>query len=91
MFANGIPTQSSLLPWREIDGRAVIIQPRQGEVHELDTVGTFIWTRVNGSRSVAEIASELMESFEVDLSQAETDVREFLAVLAGKDLITWGP
>jgi hypothetical protein len=83
------PTRKERLPWREVDGRAVIVQPAQGEVHELNPVGTFLWKSADGTIGVNEIAARLAERFEVAPEQAAADAREFYAGLEARGLITF--
>ncbi len=75
------PTRRDKLPWREMDGRAVIIDPKKGKVHELNPAATLIWKTADGSRSLQEIAELMENEFEISLEQALADAVEFLAVL----------
>ena len=81
------PRQLVRLPWREIDGRSVVINPKRGEVHEFDEVGTFLWKNADGTRSVEDIATALTTEFEVDLSSALADTKEFYSTLDALGLI----
>ncbi len=81
------PTRLPRLPWREIDGRAVVLNPRRGEVHELDPVATFLWARADGTRTTEELAALVTESFEVELEVALTDTRELMSALENRGLL----
>ena len=81
------PRQIVRLPWREIDGRSVVINPKRGEVHEFDEVGTFLWKHADGSRSVEDIADALTAEFDVDLSSALADSKDFYTSLEALGLI----
>lgn len=83
------PSRKQRLPWREIDGRAVVVQPIVGQVHELNGVGTFLWKQADGSRSLTEIIHALTEAFEIDAREAESDVQEFYQTLEKNGLIQW--
>ncbi len=65
----------------------MVINPKRGEVHELDEVGTFLWKSADGSRSVEDIATSLAGEFEGDLSSALSDTREFYSALEALGLI----
>lgn len=81
------PAKTERTPWREIDGRAVIIQTKAGEVHELNATATFLWRQTDGSRTVAELAEALRAEFEIDEATALADVNAFLGELAAKGLL----
>lgn len=50
-------------------------------IFNLNGTGTFIWERIDGRRTGAEIATLLARDFDVAQAQAETDYVEFLAQL----------
>lgn len=81
------PLRKQPLPWREIDGRAVLVNPRANEVHELNPVGTFLWLHADGTRSIRELGAALSEAFEVEPEQAVADASEFFTHLARSGLI----
>lgn len=51
------------------------------DAFELDEVSAQIWTLCDGAHTVDQIAGEIVARYEVDGSQAEQDVRDFLADL----------
>jgi hypothetical protein len=83
------PTRAERLPWREIDGRAVIVQPRAGKVHELNPVATQLWRGADGRRSVEELAREVATRFDVEPPRALADATEFFRSLQELGLVTW--
>ncbi len=48
----------------------------------LNEVGTFVWERLDGERSLAAIADELTASFEVSRERAAEDLLEFVGLLS---------
>lgn len=84
------PLRVPRIPWREIDGQAVIIQPRGGEVHELNAVATFLWMEANGDKTVEEIIESLQSQFNVPEGDcAQKDTEAFFENLSRKGLILW--
>jgi hypothetical protein len=83
------PQRADRVPWRQIDGRAVIVQPRLGQVHELSEVATLLWSKADGQRSLDDLAALVAEEFEVTADEAAGDAREFFDHLAGIGLIRW--
>ena len=76
------------LPFQEIQGQAVIVTPARRELHELDETATFLWSVLANESSVADLVAALCGEFEVDEATAEKHVREFLATLEEKELVT---
>ena len=72
-----------------MDGRAVILYPRKGAVHELNRAATCLWKAADGSRSVEELALVLEENFEISAEEAREDVTQFLVTLRSHELIAW--
>jgi hypothetical protein len=81
------PTRTELLPWRDIDGRVVILHPSKGDVHELDEVGAFLWKSATGERTLEQIVTELTGIFEVDEAEARADAEAFYSELRGHGLL----
>ena len=84
-----IPKRIERLPWREVDGRAVVLDPRSGQVHELNLVGTFLWQNTDGKTSLESLSTLVLENFEVDPAEASSDVQDFFSTLASHGLVHW--
>ncbi|QGY39091.1 PqqD family peptide modification chaperone [Pseudodesulfovibrio cashew] len=63
------------------DGRPMIKQL------ELDEMGSFVWQRIDGRRSVRAIAQALVEEYEVQPREAELSVTAFLKTLGQRGII----
>jgi hypothetical protein len=79
--------KNTTLAWREIDGETVIISPEESVLHELNETGSFIWQRVDGKRSVADIAELLVVEYNVTREEALADTEALLAQLASRKLL----
>ncbi|MBC7229621.1 MAG: PqqD family protein [Actinobacteria bacterium] len=69
------------IAWREIDGEAVLVNVRRDEVMHLNPVAAFLWSRLDGKRSLREVARAIAEEFEVDAETAEADAVSFAGEL----------
>jgi methyltransferase-like protein len=47
-------------------------------VYTLNETGAFIWDQIDGKRTIEEIISALTEEYDIDSSNAETDVFTFI-------------
>src|SRR5215471_12730640 len=68
---------------RVVAGETLIV-PVRAKVGDLSSIysfngtGTLIWKLLESPRTVAELAAAVAQEYEVDLAQAERDVREFV-------------
>ncbi len=89
MILKPIPSLISELIWHKMDDGLVVISPDDGRIRVFNDVGSYIWTSVDGERSMPEIASLLSRDFEVSKEQALLDVGIFLKRLDERGLISW--
>jgi len=73
-----------------VDGEAVLVLPKAGQIKVLNDVGTFIWMLLDGKRSIAEIADRVTREYRVDDDQAQTDTLLFLNDLHTRGIILVG-
>ena len=79
----------SELIWREMDGNAVVVSPRDGKVRVLNEVGTFIWQLLAEQAPRAEIVVHLVETYEVSVLQAERDLDKFINDLLVRGILKY--
>lgn len=75
------------LPWQIIDDKAVIIDPRNQKVHELNEVGSFIWQSLDGANDTAQISEMLDEDFDCELAIVAHDIEEFCEGLMAEGIV----
>jgi hypothetical protein len=68
----------------------VLLTPDSGEYFTLNEVGGRIWELADGSRSIAEIASVLVEEYEAPLEEVRADALDVFEQLAGEGLVADG-
>lgn len=77
---------------RSIAGETVIV-PVRGTVVDLDSIynlneaGSFIWERIDGRTTAAQIAEAVSTEFEVTPGEAAKDIEEFIADLEQADIL----
>ena len=72
---------------RKVDNEAVVVLPAKGKVEVLNEVGAFIWERVDGNRTLGEIAEDVCSTFDVAPAQAERDVIAFITDLLKRQVL----
>lgn len=87
MKSSVIWKQSPSMITRTIDGLAVIMDPQEGKVLSLNSVGTLIWEMADGSNTTEQIVAAVCGEFDVQKELAASDLEEFVEILAGKKLL----
>jgi len=94
MRPEGMPTDLEQAParnpnsaFRIYEGQALIVLPERGENHLLNPIGSHIWDRLDGRRSLQEILDSIVAEFDVPADQARADLLEFVANLRLKGMV----
>jgi hypothetical protein len=77
---------------RVVAGETLIVPVRAkvgdlASIYNFNGTGTLIWKLLESPRTVAELAASVVEEYDVDLTQAERDVREFVEEMKNAGLI----
>jgi len=78
---------------RKIAGELFLV-PVKGKMADMENifaltaVAEYIWDRLDGRKSLNEILNNVVDRFDVEQEQAESDIREFIMELMGAGLIT---
>lgn len=76
--------------WRELDGEAILLNPKEGCSYNLNNVGTLIWKMLDGEHTPGDIARTVCELYEVEYSKALQDVERLLDELRDNNLLSDG-
>lgn len=97
MDANNICDQvykkKSEIVSRHIAGETILV-PVMGsiaamqKIFAVNEVGAFIWSRLNGEKSIGQISEEIAGVFGIGAEQAISEAVEFIDELLKEDLIT---
>lgn len=79
--------KNAKVPWRIIEGEAVLVKVESGEVIQLNEVAAEIWRVIDGNKTISEIVDYIHGLFEVDKEQAKKDALEFVQSLLDKNLV----
>lgn len=75
------------VPWRIVDGKAVLVSITNSEVMVLNDTGTSIWGFLSEERGFEDIVDHVLDTFECDRATAEKDVTDFVNDLTLKEAI----
>jgi hypothetical protein len=70
-----------------VEDEVLVLKLDSGRMGVLNRVGGRVWDLMDGTRSLAEIARECAEHFEVDLAQVEVDVVSYAEDLLEREMI----
>ena len=76
--------------WRELDGEAILLNPKEGCSYNLNNVGTSIWKMLDGEHTPNDIAKTICELYEVEYEQAMQDVERLLDEMRDNNLLSDG-
>ena len=63
----------------------------QNSLYVLDPIAADIWHKIDGKKTVAQIAKQLREEFEADSAQIESDLENLIGDLASAEAIREDP
>jgi Coenzyme PQQ synthesis protein D (PqqD) len=75
---------------RGLEGEMVLLDVARQLIHQLNPTASFIWTRCDGDRSLAEIAAQVADMFGVDPETAIRDVTKTVAHFRALQLLEAG-
>ncbi len=82
MKMNQYPVLHPQVASRTVEEQAVVVLSDAGEVTVLNPVGTRVWELIDGRRSVADIADEILAEYGAAPDVVRRDVQEFVQGLA---------
>lgn len=90
-WLNKVPKKNENIAWRIIDGEIVLIPLEESssvkKINVFNETATRIWELIEGHNSIAGIIKKLVNDYDVDYTEAELRVKEFVDNLSKKNLI----
>jgi PqqD family protein of HPr-rel-A system len=71
----------------ELDGEAVIYDEINGDLHRLNPTATVVFSLLDGSATLEELARDLAEAYDMPVEQIGPQVRELAAQLGDSHLL----
>jgi hypothetical protein len=85
MGPDAVPARRLDARVRNVGGTILVAGPR--EVLELTETAAFVWSRIDGERTIRALGQELANEYEVELETATEDVAELVDDLLANDLV----
>ncbi|MHC4063162.1 MAG: PqqD family protein [Planctomycetota bacterium] len=74
----------------EMDGEAVLFDPRSGATYRLNQTALATWRRCDGRTTTRRIAGEMTATYDVDFETALDDVEQLVLLFAESQLFDSG-
>lgn len=81
MDLSTILTRNPNAAYRLYDGQATVVLPERAEVSVINPIGSLVWERLDGSRTLGEILKMVLDEYDVTPERARADLFEFVAAL----------
>lgn len=75
------------LPWQFFENETVVINPEAQDPFELNEIGSFVWTRLDGVSSVAHIQQQICSEYDVSADAVQEDLEQLFDAMSRKRLI----
>jgi hypothetical protein len=71
---------------RELAGETILVPIRRNmadldSIYTLDEVGAFIWSLIDGQRTIGDIQDSILDEYDVSPEVADRDLAEFIQTL----------
>jgi pyrroloquinoline quinone biosynthesis protein D len=73
--------------WRNVNGEAVLLNPKDGSYFGLNSVGCSFWEKADGKRSLGEIIELLLEEYDVDRKHLEEDLLSLVSEMEKQNIL----
>jgi hypothetical protein len=83
-----VPKKNPDIIGKNVRGEMVLLNPLSGKYYGLNKVGCAFWEKVDSKRSLPEIASLLLEDFNVEKERLIKDIEDLIKTLTENKLIT---
>jgi len=70
-----------------VDGELVILDQKNGQIHQFNTTASEIWTCLDGKTSTDDVVKHIVEHYKMDLDIARKDIESTLQQLHEQNLI----
>ena len=84
---SGVPVADPRFIARRIEAETILINEKGDMLHTLNETGSFIWTCVDGAKTLKDILGLLCTEYDITEERAEEDIRAFVEELQQKGIV----
>jgi hypothetical protein len=82
-----VPVPIDSLVARKIGDETILVNESGDTLHTLNETGSFVWSLIDGRRSLGEILSFMDEEYDLPADAAEKEVADFVQELVQRGLV----
>ncbi|KFO67378.1 hypothetical protein ER57_11235 [Smithella sp. SCADC] len=83
-----MPKKNPEIIAKNVRGEMVLLNPLSGKYYGLNKVGCAFWEKADGTRTLPEIVSLLLEDFNVERERLTKDIEDLIKSLTENKLVT---
>lgn len=87
---SAVPVPADGLIVKQIGTETIILTESGEELHTLDQTGTYVWSEIDGKKTLGQILDKLCDEYDVTRDRAQADLQEFIGALEEKQIINFG-
>ncbi|MBN2682314.1 MAG: lasso peptide biosynthesis PqqD family chaperone [Bacteroidales bacterium] len=84
---NNLVKRTPEMVYSKLDGEVVMMSVENGEYYGLNEIASAIWERISEEIKVDDLIIQLMEEYDVERDECETDTLDFLEEMVEKKLV----
>ncbi len=85
-----VPVLVESLVARTIGEETVILNQSGDKLHTLNETGSFIWSLIDGRRSLGDIYARMKDEYDLPADGAESELKAFVRELAERGIVRIG-
>ena len=87
---SAVPVPAAGLTVKQIGTETIILTESGEQLHTLDQTGTYVWSEIDGKKSLGQILDGICDEYDVSRERAQADLIEFIGALEEKQIIIFG-
>ena len=82
-----VPQKNPDIIWKDVKGETILLNPVSGKYFGLNKVGRAFWEKIDGARSLPDIAELLLKDFDVEKERLLKDLENLIVYLKKRNRI----
>lgn len=87
MFVDSYPYPADDVVDKLLEHEAILVLTKRAQIKVINEVGALIWQLADGTRTIAQIANQVCQEYNVVPDQALTDTQEFIKELVEREAL----
>ena len=84
---SAVPVPAAGMTVKQIGTETIILTESGEQLHTLDQTGTYVWSEIDGKKSLGQILDGICDEYDVSRERAQADLLEFIDALEENQII----